>query len=558
LNLPLIFEDDDLLVINKPAGLLTHPDDPDDPPGADIFSRLKAELSRPYLGLHHRLDREVSGVLLFTLRREANPTVARAFEGREADKEYLAVVRGKPPRPEGTISEPLAGKSGKTQEALTRYKLLSTSVDGRFSLLRLKLETGRTHQLRAHLAQAGCPIEGDPQYGPSDSTIFPRLLLHASHLALAHPATGQPVSFEAPTPPVFEEVMQGKLYPFFETLAKQGLSALRQEQSQALKALLRVAAARREVLAQDPDNTIYRLVNGNGDGLPGFTLDRFGEALVLSLYEEKITAGHPALKVLLEASAEVWSGYPVYVKFRPASAAQLGENAPPEISPPEPLLGSSPDEFTARENGLNYQIRPGRGLSVGLFPDMRLSRARVRQWARGKTVLNCFSYTCGFGLAALSGGATRVLNLDSSRAMLDWGMQNYRENGFEPDAYDFVSGDVFDWLGRFARKGQHFDLVILDPPSYSTTRHTRFSADRNYHMLVELAARVVSPGGTLLACTNHAGLERRAFRQQVQKGLAAAGRNCPEKAIKLYSEPELDFPHQGEGYLKILSLQHLA
>ena len=107
-----------------------------------------------------------------------------------------------------------------------------------------------------------------------------------------------------------------------------------------------------------------------------------------------------------------------------------------------------------REEGLTYLIRSDRGLSSGLFADMRETRGRVRAWAEGKTVLNTFAYTCGFGVAATAGGAARVLNLDLSRNVLAWGQENYRLNGFEPDAHDFVFGDVFDWLARFARRGR--------------------------------------------------------------------------------------------------------
>ena len=84
---------------------------------------------------------------------------------------------------------------------------------------------------------------------------------------------------------------------------------------------------------------------------------------------------------------------------------------------------------------------------------MRETRARVRAWAAGKRVLNCFAYTCGFGVAATAGGATRVLNLDLSKSALEWGKANYRANGFTPDDHDFVYGDVFDWLARLARRG---------------------------------------------------------------------------------------------------------
>ena len=130
---------------------------------------------------------------------------------------------------------------------------------------------------------------------------------------------------------------------------------------------------------------------------------------------------------------------------------------------------------------------------------MREGRARVRAWAAGRRVLNTFAYTCGFGVAATAGGATRVLNLDLSKSVLEWGQANYRANGFEPDPHDFVFGDVFDWLARLAKRGDRFDLVILDPPGFSRTKSRAFSAARDYGELAGPCrtrhnARRIDPG----------------------------------------------------------------
>ena len=163
------------------------------------------------------------------------------------------------------------------------------------------------------------------------------------------------------------------------------------------------------------------------------------------------------------------------------------------LAPAQPVYGPDLGEFVAHEEGLAYVIRPGDGLSTGLFPDMREGRARVRAWAAGRRVLNTFAYTCGFGVAATAGGATRVLNLDLSKSVLEWGQANYRANGFEPDPHDFVFGDVFDWLARLAKRGDRFDLVILDPPGFSRTKSRAFSAARDYGELAGLAARSRRP-----------------------------------------------------------------
>jgi 23S rRNA (cytosine1962-C5)-methyltransferase len=180
---------------------------------------------------------------------------------------------------------------------------------------------------------------------------------------------------------------------------------------------------------------------------------------------------------------------------------------------------------------------------------MREARAWLRAEAAGRTVLNCFAYTCAFGVAALLGGAARVANLDVSRRYLDWGQRNYLANGLSPVRTDFIFGDVFDWLQRFARKAQTFDLVLLDPPSFATTRRTRFAVEQDYHRLAALAAPVVAPGGRLVACANAHALPERAFLAQLRRGLDG----LPFTIAGVTHEPQVDFPVlPGEQpYLKI-------
>ena len=653
MRLTILYQDDDLVAVAKPVGLSTIAAWTDPVP-TDVVGVLKAQLGTSYLGVHQRLDRDTSGVLVFARRPEVNPWLARAFEDRAVIKEYLAVVHGVPPQRAGRVEAPLVeGRDGRMEvvdgsrtteggrrgdestkghegtrmgrrqkaegneptgggsparlsglrspslgasapgatdgneptgggsparfsglrspslgasapgatdgneptggdsparlsglrspslgasapgavEAVTEYEVIQTSPNRRYSLIWLRLLTGRTHQLRAHLAYLGTPVVGDPLYDPQRRP-FPRLLLHAHRLTL--PTPRGPLVLEAPPPAVFDTLL-----------------TLPASAPLPLPHPLALAAERRQPLALDPDTTAYRLLHGAADGVPDVYLDRLGDALLVSLHSET-----PALPPrLLAALAEVYPAARVYVRYRPRQASRLRDDETEQRAPSRPVTGLEATAWEVVENGLRYLIRSDAGLSVGLFLDMRDTRARVRALGGGQTVLNLFAYTCAFGVAALAGGASRVLNLDLSRRWLDWGMDNYRLNGLAPDRHDFVDGDVFDWLRRFARRGQTFDLVILDPPSFATARGSRFSAERDWPVLAEAAARVVAPGGRLLACSNHAGQRRRAFRAAVQAGLAQAGR--PMTQVGYWSEPALDFPTlpDTEGYLKLLLLQ---
>ncbi len=559
--LNILYQDIDIIVVDKPAGIPTHAADPADPYAADALRVVQAQTGLGYLGMHQRLDADTSGVLLFSARPEANRNLAVAFEGRAVRKVYLALVTGRPRQPEGAIDAPITrdrdGRYRVTtrtdprgQSARTRYRVLTAvssslwPVSGlatadrarnTVTLLEVIPETGRSHQIRVHLAHIGCAVVGDPLYGDVQPPLFPRLCLHAWQLTLPHPATGHSVTFTAPPPQPFAGLLAGQPEPA-------------RAQPAAAFELAGLSVARRAPLATDNSTTIYRLINGVADGLPGLSVDRYGDVLVASVYDQGLT---PPFTELAESTGAA----SVYVKYRPRQASQLSDAELQQFAPAQPISGPPRPEVIAYEDGLTYIIRPGEGLSVGLFPDMREGRGRVRAWANGARVLNTFAYTCGFGVAALAGGATRVLNLDLSKGVLAWGQDNYRANGFSPDPHDFVYGDVFDWLGRLARRGEQFELVILDPPGFSRTKTRRFVAAQDYDELAALAARVTAPGGLLYACCNVAELPRRAFRERVLAGLAAAGRKGEIAGV--YHEPALDFPVPAgeEPYLKMLAVR---
>ncbi|MFO7652934.1 MAG: class I SAM-dependent methyltransferase, partial [Candidatus Krumholzibacteriia bacterium] len=155
------------------------------------------------------------------------------------------------------------------------------------------------------------------------------------------------------------------------------------------------------------------------------------------------------------------------------------------------------------------------------------------------TVLNTFAYTCGFSVCAALAGA-HTTSLDLTRKSLDWGARNFELNGLDPSRHDFIYGDAFDWLKRLARKGRRFDVVLLDPPTFSQAKKRgTFRAAKDYGKLVAAALPVLNPGGVLFAATNAADLPAEAFLAQVAGAVEAAGRRIRRHH---YAPQPPDFP----------------
>lgn len=302
------------------------------------------------------------------------------------------------------------------------------------------------------------------------------------------------------------------------------------------EALARAVDKRRALGLPSADTTAYRLVHGAGDDLEGLTVDVYERFLVASLYTESFG---PREQGWIDALAALdFDG--VYLKQRPRQANQLREDDRRARAPEHAIAGrDAPPVFTVREGGMPFEVRLGDGLSTGLFLDQRDNRARVRREARAKDVLNLFAYTCAFGLAAALGGARRTVNIDVAKPALERGRQNYRNASLDLTDHAFFARDALDALPRMARKGECFDLVVLDPPSYASTRGGRFRVERDYPEIVTNVLGVLRDGGTLLACTNHHQLTSRDLARSLESGALRAGRRLRELEMV---DPPADHP----------------
>ena len=204
------------------------------------------------------------------------------------------------------------------------------------------------------------------------------------------------------------------------------------------------------------------------------------------------------------------------------------------ISQLRPLFDSS-----VQPGGLLGSV-VAQGLASGLYLDMRDTRKWLRGEVQSGRVLNCFAYTCGFGICARAGGAERVVNVDLSRRALEWGQQNARLNGQAVAGQDYLCGDVLDWLRRFRKRQEQFDFVVLDPPSFATAKGTQFTASSDWPRLIASASSVVERTGIVLACCNQASLPLERFERMVRRGFETASQ--PAALVQRLGASKLDFP----------------
>ena len=462
----ILFEDDHLLVVNKPSGINTHKPDRFATDGIHEWL-TKREPRWRGLSILQRLDKDTSGVMVFGKTPQANQSLARQFEQHTVEKVYLLLSTVRPTRMKFWAKSP---------NSVTEFEFVQPHQD--YFLVQARPLTGKTHQIRRHAADSGFPILGDTEYG---GEAAPRLMLHARRLGFQHPITGEQVHFDASVPRAFDDV-------------------------DALVA----AEEFRESLFGEETNA-FRLINGEADGFPEVIVDSY-DGNLLAQWQTAVAARDEA--GLIERLQKGSTPRAIH--------AQLATKQ--ERTAPKLVSGHDVEERTPiRENGVAYLIHFGEGLATGLFLDQRENRRRLRAMPlRGKTVLNTFAYTCAFSVGAADAGA-RTTSVDLSKNYLEWGRENFRANGIDPAAHDFIFGDAFEWLRRFARRGQRWDVVIVDPPTFSTTKKGRvFQAARDYEELAMLAIPLVAADGWMLCSTN----QRTLGPEQFEKSISTAAKRC--------------------------------
>lgn len=258
------------------------------------------------------------------------------------------------------------------------------------------------------------------------------------------------------------------------------------------------ALARRDAFLDVGATNAYRLCNGEGDRVPSLVLDRYADVVVARLDGALLA---PWLTPIAERIFPALRARGIRTIARRVAR---GESA--ADGKLEPLLGDAPPaSLTVVENGVRMVVDLRHGQKTGAFLDQRDNRARVRAMARGRRVLNLFSYAGGFSTAAALGGAARVTSVDIAHAAHATAQASMRENGVEPAAHEFVTADAFAYLEAARRRGATFDLVVSDPPSFAPSERATPRALVAYRKLHAACAAVLAPGGILCAasCSSH-------------------------------------------------------
>ena len=308
--------------------------------------------------------------------------------------------------------------------------------------------------------------------------------------------------------------------------------------------LFRQAKEKRSAYYQDDLTTAFRLFNQEGDGFGGLTVDLYGDYAVFSWYNSYV---YQIRQTISEAFRQVFPevlGAYEKIRFKGLdyeSAHVYGQEAP--------------DFFTVLENGVLYQIFMNDGLMTGIFLDQHEVRGSlVDGLAMGKSLLNMFSYTAAFSVAAAMGGASQTTSVDLAKRSRELSQAHFQANGLSTDEHRFIVMDVFEYFKYAKRKGLTYDVIVLDPPSFARNKKQTFSVAKDYHKLISQSLEILNPGGIIIASTNAANVSSQKFTEQIDKGFA--GRSY--QILNKYGLPA-DFAYnkkdESSNYLKVISMK---
>lgn len=294
-----------------------------------------------------------------------------------------------------------------------------------------------------------------------------------------------------------------------------------------LRERIQRAIERRRDLLAARDTNVARLFHGERDGIAGLVIERYASALVVQVHVGKLAEDEEGVRAAVADCMEGIGASVAYRKYFPKDRSSLSPALDAANRDPIPWIGAAAvDEIGVVELGLSYLVRLHDGYATGLYLDHRERRKFVTGIAHGKRVLNAFAYTCAYGVAAASGGAAEVTNVDVSRRFLEWGKRNVLANQLSLESQRFICSDVLEYYRRAGRQRRRFDLVILDPPTFSRAgkQGDVFSLPEHLEGLVQGACGILERNGVLLLTVNHQRTDVATLRHVSSLGARCAGR----------------------------------
>jgi len=315
------------------------------------------------------------------------------------------------------------------------------------------------------------------------------------------------------------------------------------------KKKLKAAIAYRKDFYADEQTTAFRVVNGEGDGLGGLTIDYFAGYYLFTWYSIGI---YEFKEMILEAFKESAASQGIYQKKRFNTKGMYLDDNDDFV-----YGGRAPAPLIIKENGVNFAIYLDDGAMVGLFLDQREVRKAIKErYAKDKTVLNTFSYTGAFSVYAALGGAKSTTSVDLAKRSLPKTTEQFRINGIDVEKQHIVVEDVFHYFKYAVRKKMLFDMVVVDPPSFARSKKHTFSANKDYVKLLKEIIQITNKGGIIVASTNAANFGMMTFRDFINKAFKDLKQRY--KVLESYSLPKdfrVDEKLKESDYLKVVFIK---
>ncbi|MEA2091407.1 MAG: class I SAM-dependent rRNA methyltransferase [Campylobacterota bacterium] len=315
---------------------------------------------------------------------------------------------------------------------------------------------------------------------------------------------------------------------------------------------IKSAISNREDFYRDASTTAFRVFNGEGDGVGGLTIDYFDGFYLVTWYSIGIYEFKADILEALKSSVD-YKG--IYQKKRFDAKGSYLDDAGDFVCGKR---AESP--ITVKENGAKFAIYLDDGAMVGVFLDQREVRKTIRdKYAKGKTLLNTFSYTGAFSLFAALGGATKTTSVDLAKRSLPKTKEQFSINSIDSDTQNIIVEDVFNYFKYALRKKLLFDIVVLDPPSFARSKKHTFSASKDYVKLLKEAIQITEKGGVIVASTNSANFSMMTFRDFISKAFRELrGKFKVEENFSLPKDFRVN-PNFKEGdYLKVVFIRKLS